>query len=58
MVIYSSNWIYRKRDEDKVHEGEADFTLLFPRSGVLAVEVEGGGVALDVRQLPLVVEAR
>lgn len=47
VVIYSSNWIYRKKDEDKVHEGEADFTLLFPRSGVLAVEVKGGGVALD-----------
>lgn len=47
VVIYSSNWIYRKKDEDKVFEGEADFTLLFPRSGVLAVEVKGGGVALD-----------
>jgi hypothetical protein len=46
-VIYSSNWIYRKRNEDKVHEGEADFTLLFPRAGVLAVEVKGGGVAVD-----------
>ena len=47
VVIYSSNWIYRKRVEDKVHEGEADFTLLFPQSGVLAVKVKGGGAALD-----------
>lgn len=47
VVIYSSNWIYRRKDEDKVQEGEADFTILFPRSGVLAVEVKGGGVALD-----------
>jgi hypothetical protein len=47
VVIYSSSWIYRKKNEDKVHEGEADFTLLFPRSGILAVEVKGGGVAID-----------
>lgn len=47
VVIYSSNWIYRKKDEDKVQEGEADFTLLFPSSGILAVEVKGGGVALN-----------
>ncbi len=47
VVIYSSTWIYRKRGEDKVHEGEADFTLLFPRSGILAVEIKGGGVVLE-----------
>jgi hypothetical protein len=47
VVIYSSSWIYRKKNEDKVHEGEADFTLLFPGSGILAVEVKGGGVAID-----------
>ena len=47
VVIYSSNWIYRKKDEDRVQEGEADFTFLFPRSGILAVEVKGGGVVMD-----------
>lgn len=47
VVIYSSNWIYRRKDDDKVHEGEADFTLLCPRAGILAVEVKGGGVILD-----------
>ena len=47
VVIFSSNWIYRKKDEDRVQEGEADFTFLFPRSGILAVEVKGGGVAMD-----------
>jgi hypothetical protein len=47
VVIYSSNWIYRKKDQDRVQEGEADFTFLFPRSGILAVEVKGGGVVMD-----------
>lgn len=47
VVIFSANWIYRERNDNYVHEGEADFTLLFPRSGILAVEVKGGGVAMD-----------
>jgi len=47
VVIYSSNWIYRKKNETRIQEGESDFTILFPWSGILAVEVKGGGVAID-----------
>ena len=46
VVIYSAGWIYRDR-RDKLREGEADFTILVPQSGVIAVEVKGGGVAFD-----------
>lgn len=46
VVIYSANWIYRDA-RGHLNEGEADFTLLFPDSGVLAVEVKGGGVSFD-----------
>ncbi len=46
VVIYSSGWIYRDKG-GKVREGEVDFTILSPDSGVFAVEVKGGGVAFD-----------
>lgn len=46
VVIYSANWIYRDA-KGRLNEGEADFTLLFPQSGVLAIEVKGGGVSYD-----------
>src|SRR5690349_17317788 len=45
-VIYSANWIYRDA-RGRLNEGEADFTLLFPFVGVIAVEVKGGGVSYD-----------
>ena len=45
-VIYSANWIYRN-PQGRLKEGEADFTILFPEAGVLAIEVKGGGVAFD-----------
>jgi hypothetical protein len=45
-VIYSANWIYRDT-RGRVREGEADFTILAPKAGILAVEVKGGGVAHD-----------
>lgn len=45
-VIYSANWIYRDT-RGRIKEGEADFTILFPQTGILAVEVKGGGVAFD-----------
>ena len=32
-VIYSANWIYREA-RGRLKEGEADFTILFPQTGV------------------------
>lgn len=46
LVIYSLNWIYRD-GRGSLLEGEADFTIVVPRSGVFAVEVKGGGVSFD-----------
>jgi hypothetical protein len=46
VVIYSANWIYRDV-RGRIKEGEADFTILSPQGGVLAVEVKGGGVTFD-----------
>lgn len=46
VVIYSANWIYRDA-KGRLNEGEADFTILSPQRGLLAVEVKGGGVSFD-----------
>lgn len=46
VVIYSANWIYRDA-RGRLNEGEADFTILSPHGGALAVEVKGGGVTFD-----------
>lgn len=46
VVIYSANWIYRDA-RGRLNEGEADFTILSPQGGALAVEVKGGGVSFD-----------
>lgn len=46
VVIYSANWIYRD-GRGKLTEGEADFTILSPRTGLIIVEVKGGGVDFD-----------
>ena len=46
VVIHSASWIYRDV-RGRVREGEADFTILVPQAGVVAVEVKGGGVAFD-----------
>ena len=46
LVIHSITWIYRD-DHDRLREGEADFTIVSPRAGILAVEVKGGGVSYD-----------
>ncbi|MCI0723786.1 MAG: NERD domain-containing protein [Acidobacteria bacterium] len=46
VVVHSAGWIYRD-GRGRVREGEADFTILAPRSGVFAVEVKGGGIAHD-----------
>ena len=46
VVIHSAEWIYRDK-KGRIREGEADFTILIPQSGIIAVEVKGGGVAYD-----------
>lgn len=46
LVIYSANWIYRD-GRGRLLEGEADFTIVAPQSGIFAVEVKGGGVSFD-----------
>lgn len=48
VVIHSAAWIYRDR-QGRIREGEADFTILIPQSGVFAVEVKGGGVAFEAQ---------
>ncbi len=46
LVIYSANWLYRDQ-RGQLREGEADLTVVDPRSGVFAIEVKGGGVSFD-----------
>lgn len=46
LVIYSANWVFRN-GRDWLLEGEADFLVAVPRSGVFAIEVKGGGVSFD-----------
>jgi hypothetical protein len=48
LVIYSINWIFRD-GQGRLLEGEADFTIVVPQSGIFAVEVKGGGVLFDAR---------
>lgn len=46
LVIHSVSWIYRDA-RSRLREGEADFTIVLPKSGILTVEVKGGGVSFD-----------
>jgi hypothetical protein len=46
LVVHSTSWVYRDA-ADRLREGEADFTIVSPNSGVFAVEVKGGGVRFD-----------
>jgi hypothetical protein len=48
VVIHGTSWVYRDR-LGRVREGEADFTILVPQSGVFAVEVKGGGITFDAK---------
>ncbi|MCD6051704.1 MAG: hypothetical protein K0Q55_3113 [Verrucomicrobia bacterium] len=48
VVLHSIGWVYRD-GSGKLREGEADFTLLLPDFGVVALEVKGGGVSFDAR---------
>ncbi|TAM13793.1 MAG: hypothetical protein EPN65_22250 [Pandoraea sp.] len=46
LVIYSSPWTYRN-SKGALREGESDFVIGIPSSGLFAVEVKGGGIAID-----------
>lgn len=46
LVIYSATWLYRD-GRGRLREGEADFTIVVPQSGIFTVEVKGGGVSFD-----------
>lgn len=46
LVIYSVSWTY-KDGQGGPREGEADFTIALPSSGLFAVEVKGGGISFD-----------
>ena len=46
LVIYSATWLYRD-GRGHLREGEADFTIIVPQSGIFTVEVKGGGVSFD-----------
>lgn len=46
LVIHSASWIYRD-STGRLREGEADFTVVSPESGVFAIEVKGGGVRFN-----------
>lgn len=46
LVIHSASWIYRDT-KNRFREGEADFVVVLPQSGILAIEVKGGGIAFD-----------
>jgi hypothetical protein len=46
LVIYSATWLYRD-GRGYLREGEADFTIIVPQSGIFTIEVKGGGVSFD-----------
>lgn len=46
LVIYSTTWLYRDT-RGQLREGEGDFAIVDPRSGVFAIELKGGGVSVD-----------
>lgn len=46
LVIYSTTWLYRD-GRGQLREGEGDFAIIDPRSGVFAIELKGGGVSVD-----------
>ena len=46
LVIYSANWVFRN-GKGWLLEGEADFVIAVPQSGVFAIEVKGGGVSFE-----------
>lgn len=48
LVIHSVGWIY-KDERGRLKEGEADFTVISPHTGILTIEVKGGGVAFDAQ---------
>jgi hypothetical protein len=47
VVFYSVAWQSRK--DGKARDGEADFVIAHPDSGLLVVEVKGGGIAFNAQ---------
>lgn len=47
-VFHSVAWLSRDRAQE-LRDGESDFIIVHPRSGLLIVEVKGGGVEQDGR---------
>lgn len=50
LVYHSYPWLRPKRNdvgEQRLREGEADFVILHPESGLLILEVKGGNVTYD-----------
>ncbi|MCU0823981.1 MAG: NERD domain-containing protein [Leptospira sp.] len=45
-VFYNRTWINRN-SEGKVEQGEADFVIVHPTSGILILEVKGGRIEID-----------
>lgn len=48
-IFHSFNWLTRNR-QGTLMEGECDFVLLDPESGLLFIEVKGGSLAFDGRE--------
>ncbi len=48
-IFHSFNWLARNR-QGTIQEGECDFVLLDPESGLLFVEVKGGSLVFDGRE--------
>jgi hypothetical protein len=48
-IIHSFNWLGRGQ-QGTIQEGECDFVLLDPESGLLFVEVKGGSLMFDGRE--------
>jgi hypothetical protein len=46
LVVHSASWTFRD-GKGALREGEADFTIVDPSTGVFAVEVKGGGISFD-----------
>ncbi|MDR0530616.1 MAG: NERD domain-containing protein, partial [Oscillospiraceae bacterium] len=45
IVLHSVSW--RKKERNRVLQGEADFTIFHPQRGILVLEVKSGGIAFQ-----------
>jgi len=46
IILFSMNWV-RIGIHGASRDGETDFVLMDPDRGILAIEVEGGGIDYD-----------